>query len=656
VEALVIKASTMRSRLAAVVVIGTAAATVLGAGPATAAPRPERHVLNGTQPHWLGKARATGSAPADNSQLSFGLLLKLRDPAGAEATLASISDPDSASYGKWLTNQQFVARFAPAASDVAAAQSWLKSQGFAVDETLGGMYVEASGTTAQINKTFGTKMENYSYLGQTVHANSTELSLPDGTPSSVTGILAGVTGLDQGSALKKPADTLPGPDTGFRIGQPTSAYFGQKIATDKPAKNGKKQPYVVRGYEPQQYQSAYGETDLLKRGINGRGVTVAITDAFASPTIVKDTTIYNSRHRLPAWSRNQFSQITPGPNGYNSVDKCGGSGWYGEETLDVESVHSMAPGAKVVYVGGADCNAGLDNAWAATIDHHVADIVTNSWGTANDDIKDITQTSLDFYSQFSLEAALTGITVDFSSGDDGDQTAGGTSPADKSVDFPADLPYVTGVGGTSVGIDKHGHRAFEYGWQNAYYSLSDDGKSWVDEAYSSGGGGGTSIIFPQPFYQRGVVPDSISKYFGSTRMRTVPDISMPGDPNTGLRVGQTQTFPDGVYYDEYRIGGTSLASPLLAGMQAVASQKAHHPVGFANPLYYKEAGTSAIKDIVAPKSPVYQVRVNLIDGQDTKQGTEAILQDIDVQTSTIHSTRGYDAETGVGSPGAKFFH
>jgi subtilase family serine protease len=656
VEALVIKASTMRSRLAVVVAIGTAAATVLGVGPATAAPRPGRHVLNGSQPHWLGKARATGNAPADSSKISFGLLLNLRDQAGAEATLASISDPDSAHYGQWLTNKDFVARYAPAASEVSAVQSWLKSQGFALTETLGGMYVEASGTTAQVNKTFGTKMENYSYLGQTVHANSTTLSLPDGTPAAVVGGHYRVTVRDPGSALKKPGDTLPGPDAGFRIGQPTSAYFGQKIAKNEPAKNGKKQPYVIRGYEPKQYQSAYGETDLLKHGINGRGVTVAITDAFASPTIVKDSTIYNSRHGLPSWSRNQFSQITPGPNGYDNVADCGGSGWYGEETLDVESVHSMAPGAKVVYVGAPDCNAGLDNAWAATIDNHVADIVTNSWGTANDDIADITPASVDFYSQFSLEAALTGITVDFSSGDDGDQTAGGTSPADKTVDFPADLPYVTGVGGTSVGIDKHGNRSFEYGWQNAYYSLSADGKSWVDETYSSGGGGGTSVLFKQPFYQRGVVPDSISKYFGSTRMRTVPDISMPGDPNTGLRVGQTQTFPDGTYYDEYRIGGTSLASPLLAGLQAVASQKAHHPVGFANPAYYKEAGTSAIKDIVAPKSPVYQVRVNLNDGIDTAQGTTTVLQDIDVQTSTIHSTRGYDAETGVGSPGPRFFH
>jgi subtilase family serine protease len=652
----VIKASTMRSRLAIVVALGMTAASVLGAGPATAASPSGRHVLNGSRPNWLNRARATGNAPADASKISFGLLLQLRNSAGAEATLASISDPSSASYGKWLSNSDFNARYAPAQADVTAVQSWLKAQGFALRSSLGGgMYVEASGTTAQINKTFGTKMENYSYAGQTVHANSTTLSLPDGTPAAVVGALSGVVGLDQGTALKKPADTLPGPDTGFRIGTPCSSYYGQKTATSLPAANGKKQPYVVCGYEPKQYEAAYGESDLIKHGVDGRGVTVAITDAFASPTIVKDTTIYNGRHGLPKFGRNQFSQITPGPDGYDQVDACGGAGWYGEETLDVESVHSMAPGAKIVYVGAADCGSGLDEAWATTIDNHVADIITNSWSDGVDDIADLGQDYVDFYQQFSLEAALTGISVDFSSGDDGDETQGGTHPELRSVGFPSDLPFVTGVGGTSVGIDKHGKRVWEYGWQNAYSSLSADGKSWGAPVYSSGGGGGTSTLFAQPFYQRGVVPDSISKYFGSTRMRTVPDISMPGDPNTGLRVGQTQTFPDGTYYDEYRIGGTSLASPLLAGMQAVESQKAHHPVGFANPLYYREAGTSAVRDIVAPKKPVLQVRINLNNGVDTSAGTTALLQTVDTQTTTIRSTRGYDAETGVGTPGPRFF-
>jgi len=135
----------------------------------------------------------------------------------------------------------------------------------------------------------------------------------------------------------------------------------------------------------------------------------------------------------------------------------------------------------------------------------------------------------------------------------------------------------------------------------------------------------------------------------------VPDISMPGDPNTGFRVGQTQEFTDGTYYDEYRIGGTSLASPLLAGIQAVQSQKLRHPVGFANPAYYRKAGTAAISDITAPKKPVLQVRANFVNGENAADGKTYQLQTVDVQTTTIHSTRGYDAETGVGTPGPGFF-
>ncbi|WP_245664869.1 S53 family peptidase [Actinoplanes subtropicus] len=647
--------TTMRSRLALVVALGTAAASVLGAGPATAAARPGRHALAGSQPRWLGKARATGGAPAAADQIQFGVLLKLRDSASAEAKLASIADPASANYGKWLTTSQFKSQYAPASADVAAVRTWLQGSGFALRNTLGGMYVEASGTTAQIDKVFGTTLKNYSYQGQTVHANSTALSLPEGTPSAVIGVVSGILGLDQGQAIKTPADTLPGPDTGFRPGQPCSKYYGEKTAVGQPAANGKKQPYAVCGYEPKQYQAAYGATDQIKRGIDGRGVTVAVTDAFASPTIAQDVQTYSRKHGLPAFGRGQFMQITPGPNGYDNVDACGGAGWYGEETLDIEAVHSIAPGARVVYVGAADCNSSLDEAWAATIDNHVADIVTNSWGSGVDTVADLGQDAIDFYTQFSLEAALTGITVDFSSGDDGDQTAGGTTPATKSVSFPADLPYVTGVGGTSVGIDKNNKRVWEYGWQNAYSALSADGKSWGAPKYSSGGGGGTSKLFAQPFYQRGIVPDSISKYFGTTRMRTVPDISMPGDPNTGFRVGQTQTFPDGTYYDEYRIGGTSLSSPLLAGMQAVQSQKQHHPVGFANPAYYRSIYSSKINDIAAPKSPVLQVRTNFVNTVDAKDGLSYQLQTIDTQTTTIHSTRGYDAETGVGVPGPAFF-
>jgi subtilase family serine protease len=626
--------------------------------PASAAPQ-GRHPLHGSTPRWLHQARNLGATPSAQ-QVSFGVLLGMRDPAGAVATLQAISDPGSASYGHWLTNAEFDARYAPASADVAAVQGWLGSQGFRVTKTLpSGMYVEASGSAAQVEKTFATNLNNYSYQGKTVRANASALSLPASTPAAVSSVITGVVGIDQGSTLKKPAATLPGPPAGFRTGvQPCSAYFAQKTADAQPAAYGKHQPYAPCGYVPQQFQSAYGESGLLSSGVTGRGVTVAITDAYAAPTIYQDAQKYNRVHNQPVFTKGQFTQITPGPDGYDMTgpNECDAQGWYGEETLDVEAVHAMAPGAKIVFVGASDCLSGLDDAWASAIDNHVANVITNSWTSGTDDITLLGSSYVAFYQQFSLEAALKGITVNFSSGDAGDHTAGGTDLSAKTVEFPADLPFVTGVGGTSVLIGSRGQWLGEHGWQNAYASLTNGAWSTRPGPYNSGGGGGTSQLFTQPFYQVGRVPASISQYYGSTPMRAVPDISMAADPNTGMEVGETQVFPDGTYWDQYRIGGTSLSSPLLAGVVAVADQLSHRSLGFINPLYYRMLGTPGLHDLVAPASPLAQVRTDYANEVDNTEGLLFRLQTIDVQSSTLHDTPGYDDETGVGSPsGPAFF-
>jgi subtilase family serine protease len=647
-----------RSALAVVISGATVFGGLAAAAGTASASGPQRHYLAGSTPKWLSKAKSVGTT-SSSEQVGFGVLLDMRNEAGAAATLKAISDPSSASYGKWLTNQAFDEQYAPAKTSVTAVQDWLRGQGFTVTQTLpSGMYVEASGTTAQVEKVFGSTLKNYSYQGKTVRANSSELSLPASTPAAVTGVVAGIVGVDQGTALKSPADTLPGPPPGARYGvQPCSAYYGQKTATDKPSAYGKKQPYAVCGYVPQQYQSAYGESALLRSGVSGKGVTVAITDAYAAPTILADAQKYNQVHNQPQFAPGQFSQITPAADGYGDESLCDPQGWYGEETLDVEAVHAMAPGAKIVYVGAADCESGLDDAWASAIDNHVANVITNSWTDGTDDLTLLGTSYVQFYEQYSLEAAMTGITVNFSSGDAGDNTTGGTDLAAKTVEFPADLPYVTGVGGTSVLIGSKGQHLAEYGWQTDYSQLTNG--AWTPTppgTYSSGGGGGTSVLFPQPWYQAGKVPTSVSEYFGSTPMRAVPDISAAGDPNTGFEVGETQVFPDGTYWDQYRIGGTSLSSPLIAGAVAVADQFTHKSLGFINPLYYKLLGTPALHDIKAPTSPVAQVRTNYANSVDASAGYTYELGTIDVQQTTLHDTPGYDDETGVGTPnGPAFF-
>ena len=504
--------------------------------------------------------------------------------------------------------------------------------------------------------TFGTKIHNYSYQGKQVYANTGQLSLPAGTPAAVTGAINGIIGIDQGSELKQTADTEPGPPPGARFGvQPCSAYYGQKVATDKPAAYGKHQPYAVCGYTPAQLQSAYGESSLIKQGIDGRGVTVAITDAYAAPTILKDAQKYNQVHGQPLFKPGQFSQITPEADGYDNTDLCGAQGWYGEETLDVEAVHAMAPGAKIIYVGAPDCLSGLDQAWANIIDSHFADVVTNSWTDGIDDITLLGNAYVTFYEQFSTEAAhhrhhgqlllrrrrrphrrrhRPGVQ---------DRRVPGRPALRHRRRRQQRVHRPQGPVARRAGLADR-----VLGAEQRHVGLR--------PVYSSGGGGGTSQLFTQPWYQQGKVPTSESEYYSNVPMRTVPDIAMDADPNTGMIVGETQVFPDGTYWDQYRIGGTSLASPLLAGVVAVADQAHHKALGFINPLYYSMIGTSALHDIVAPKSPLAQVRTEFVNGVDNKQGKLYKLQTIDVQTTTIHDGPGYDDETGVGTPaGPAFF-
>ena len=103
------------------------------------------------------------------------------------------------------------------------------------------------------------------------------------------------------------------------------------------------------------------------------------------------------------------------------------------------------------------------------------------------------------------------------------------------------------------------------------------------------------LLYEEPSYQQGVVPTALAERnhsFTKTVNRVEPDISMDADPTTGMLFGLTQEFPDGDYYDEYRIGGTSLSSPLFAGVMAVTDQAAGGSLGFVNPLLYQLAGSA----------------------------------------------------------------
>ncbi|HYX58501.1 MAG TPA: S53 family peptidase [Streptosporangiaceae bacterium] len=330
-------------------------------------------------------------------------------------------------------------------------------------------------------------------------------------------------------------------------------------------------------------------------GNNGKGATIAIVDAYDSPTLLADAQQY-FRLNDPAHPvlSSRFINLTP-PTVDNEA-ACAASGWFAEQALDVESSPAVAPGATQLYIGAESC---FDSDLLAAENTAVtsgASVVTNSWGDFAGDLLEDAASKTAFDDTFML-AASTGVSILFSTGDDGDNFAdsGLTSP-----DYPASSPFVTAVGGTTLEVNARNARQAEYGWSTAKQTLCGPvaarncGSATTPEtslAWQAGGGGGTSYTYTQPFYQAGVVPSALAlrneAIFGPIPLRVIPDISMDADAQSGMLIGLTQTFPSGVRYDQFKEGGTSLASPLLAGVIADVDQAAGAPLGFLNPALYK---------------------------------------------------------------------
>ena len=189
----------------------------------------------------------------------------------------------------------------------------------------------------------------------------------------------------------------------------------------------------------------------------------------------------------------------------------------------------------------------------------------------------------------------------FSSGDNGDEIA---NTGTRQADYRPPTRWVTAVGGTSLAVGKNNNYLFEQGWGT--------GKSDADQrrlgtaatcATCTAGAAAPASCSPSPPTSRSVVPTLaiVRTTAASGPHRAVPDVAMVGDPNTGFLIGQSQTFPDGsIQYSEYRIGGTSLSSPLFAGVPSRSpTRSTGGSLGFLNPRLYRAGrhlGLSATSD------------------------------------------------------------
>ena len=374
--------------------------TVAMAGPAAASPHPtptpHRVALPGSvtpareRSHPAGKVAAT-------SRVSFGLVLALRNASGARAFVRAVSSPGSPKFHHYLSDAQWASRFGPTKAAVAKAEAWLRHQGFTVGSVpKDRLFVSARGTALKVEHAFGVKLGYYKVNGHKVRLANGKLTIP----SSIAGAVSGVIGVNQYvasnglarqgvSPVRATPAQEPPPPAGFRNPQPCSAFWGQKSDTKDAASLyapfTAPLPYDICGYKPSQLRGAYQLGKSVAAGNNGKGVTIAIVDAYDSPTLLADAQKYFTRND-PAnpLSSSQFFNFAPGT--VDEQDVCGGSGWFAEQALDVESSHAMAPGANILFVGAQDC---FDTSLLAALQTAVtsgASVVSDSWGDTLGDL------------------------------------------------------------------------------------------------------------------------------------------------------------------------------------------------------------------------------------------------------------------------------
>jgi subtilase family serine protease len=717
---------------ASLLAVGGSVATAVAAS-ASVNPGSARVAIAGSQTSLASAKGLLSAAPALPAHITASVYLASQNAAGLTAYAQKVSSPGNADYGHYLSAAAVIAQYGPSASETTAVENWARSNGLSVGTVTQGFgaSVQVTGTPAQVEHAFSVKFGSYRV---TVKKSVQKFWAPQESaslPGSISGDVLAVSGLDSASHQMQPDDTLPPAPQNYEVAPYCSSYYGSATATKVsgtgqaiPKVNGKAQPWTNCGYTPAQIRGAYNVT---KSGDTGKGVTVAIIDAYASPTMLNDANEYadwaaahgGNKALDKPFAKSQYRQVLhPGATGWDdtSASECGASGWYGEESLDVESVHGMAPNANVVYVGASDCtDAGLGNAIAYVVNTHAASIVTDSWGEPTD-----TSTLSPVYDLMFKAGAAEGIGFFFSAGDDGYSDPNYEAATDGvQADYPDSSPYVTSVGGTSLAIGSKDNYEFETGWGTVLDQLPTGAKTWTFPPrnnlgttdpldtisdYDGSSGGGVSAVYTQPWYQKGIVPTSLAEtevtstpvYSGSALeaytesithtkapMRVTPDVSALADPSTGTAVGETLYGPSdtasSLKFRISRIGGTSLASPTFAGIEADAQQASGRAIGFANPTIYALDKTGkAFHDVTDTVGGVqqYEVRTNYsnpYDPADPPANTptlETFLRFLGVNgadgtitapvsstasvtfkvESELNATPGYDDETGVGSP------
>jgi len=393
-------------------------------------------------------------------------------------------------------------------------------------------------------------------------------------------------------------------------------------------------------YVPAQLETAYNEQPLFSSGITGKGQTIVIVDSFGSPTIQSDLATFDATFNLPAPPSFKIIQPAGKVPAYDPTNANGDVGWAGETTLDVEWSHAMAPGASILLVetpvAETEGTVGFPQIVKAenyVVNHHLGQVISQSFGATEPTFP--SPASIEGLRSAYFNAARNHVTVLAATGDAGatdySNAAGTLLYTHPAVDWPSTDPLVTAVGGTQLALLADGSRAqADVVWNDSLNYALNNAFSGTPGPQALATGGGLSTVFPRPSYQ-----DSVVGVVGDRR--GVPDIAMSA-ACSGLVVTYDSYGgePAGWYVD----CGTSEATPLFAGIVALADQEAGHSLGLINPALY------ALSAAHAP---------GLVDVT-TWDNTVSFLQNNQLYTVRGYPAGpGYDLASGVGTVNAALF-
>jgi subtilase family serine protease len=637
------------------------------AAPAAAADRVE---LRGSVPAYADSQARAERVPA-KQRLSFQVVLGLRDRAGASALAKRVSDPRSNSYREFVSAAEFRRQFSWRRGEIRPVARWLRKRGMRVGRpTPNGVLLPAAATAAEFEQAFGTRLGLYRAFGQDLVAPRSRPSVPRSIARMVRGTIgvpeAPVSPRFVGAASGESGATATGsggptadpgpPPLGFEFGvvarQPPppycSRYWAAQLGGGLPPAYGQLPLLATCGYNAKQIRSAYGAQKLHRKGIDGSGVDIGIVAGYLSPTLQSDLNVYSDDNRI----RRTRLRIRR-PSRYRPTDPTNIWPFYTEQTLDVQVSHGMAPGARIHYSGPEPSGpGGIDRQIAADselVDRNKVEVISNSWAIPEFlASRALFRAAEDVF----VQAAAQGITMLFASGDTGDNIA---EWGIRTVEYPASSRWVTAAGGTTLNVGPTNARVWEQAWGESRTALNTAETAWDPDPpgeYIGGSTGGTSRVFRQPRYQREVVPKRYSSYFGG-RARVVPDVALIADPMSGPGLVQTAHDPTtgANIVTRHSVGGTSVASPVLAGALAVIADRNGGRLGFLNPSLYR-AGGRAVRAVGPRGTPAVSATVAFANFLDASDGFIVVLRS-GGEYGTLTVRRGYDDVTGLGSPSVR---